>query len=254
MSQPRTEEILEVCGKVGEILLNAGAETSRIETTVEYIGHAAGASVACYATITAVFVSLENESRTRLIKSTLGGFNLQKVDELNQLSREFVAHRITFEALKQEVARIDHQVINFPWWARILGAGWVSVAPILLFKATNGDLVLAFFVGIFGYLAAEYVGRRTTTPYFKEATGAFVVAILAELLVSIGWGDSSGNIIISALMPLVPGVAITNAIREILSRQIISGIVRTVDAIFVAGAIGSGVVIAIVLNNVWGGR
>ncbi|MDN6104612.1 MAG: threonine/serine exporter family protein, partial [Lacticaseibacillus paracasei] len=108
--------------------------------------------------------------------------------------------------------------------------------------------------GIFGYLAAEYVGRRTTTPYFKEATGAFVVAILAELLVSIGWGDSSGNIIISALMPLVPGVAITNAIREILSRQIISGIVRTVDAIFVAGAIGSGVVIAIVLNNVWGGH
>ncbi len=55
-------------------------------------------------------------------------------------------------------------------------------------------------------------------------------------------------------MPLVPGVAITNAIREILSRQIISGIVRTVDAVFVAGAIGSGVVIAIVLTQVVGGR
>ena len=254
MSQPDTEEILEVCGKVGEIMLNAGAETSRIETTVEYIGHAAGAKVACYATITAVFVSLENESRTRLIKSSLGGFNLQKVDELNQLSREFVAHQITFDALKQEVARIERQVINFPWWARILGAGWVSVGPMLLFKATNGDLAWAFFVGIFGYLAAELVARKTTTPYFKEATGAFVVAILAELLANIGWGASSGNIIISALMPLVPGVAITNAIREILSRQIISGIVRTVDAVFVAGAIGSGVVIAIVLTQVVGGR
>lgn len=184
----------------------------------------------------------------------MGGFNLQKVDELNQLSREFVAHQITFDALKQEVARIERQVINFPWWARILGAGWVSVAPMLLFKATNGDLAWAFFVGIFGYLAAELVARKTTTPYFKEATGAFVVAILAELLANIGWGASSGNIIISALMPLVPGVAITNAIREILSRQIISGIVRTVDAVFVAGAIGSGVVIAIVLTQVIGGR
>ncbi len=81
-----------------------------------------------------------------------------------------------------------------------------------------------------------------------------MVAILAELLANIGWGASSGNIIISALMPLVPGVAITNAIREILSRQIISGIVRTVDAVFVAGAIGSGVVIAIVLTQVIGGR
>ena len=67
---------------------------------------------------------------------------------------------------------------------------------MLLFKATNGDLALAFFVGIFGYLAAEYVGRRTTTPYFKEATGAFVVAILAELLVSIG--------IVPAILLLVP--------------------------------------------------
>ncbi len=195
MSQPDTEEILEVCGKVGEIMLNAGAETSRIETTVEYIGHAAGAKVACYATITAVFVSLENESRTRLIKSSLGGFNLQKVDELNQLSREFVAHQITFDALKQEVARIERQVINFPWWARILGAGWVSVAPMLLFKATNGDLAWAFFVGIFGYLAAELVARKTTTPYFKEATGAFVVAILAELLANIGWVPVRGTLL-----------------------------------------------------------
>ena len=168
MSQPDTEEILEVCGKVGEIMLNAGAETSRIETTVEYIGHAAGAKVACYATITAVFVSLENESRTRLIKSSLGGFNLQKVDELNQLSREFVAHQITFDALKQEVARIERQVINFPWWARILGAGWVSVAPMLLFKATNGDLAWAFFVGIFGYLAAELVARKRRHPTLRK--------------------------------------------------------------------------------------
>ena len=36
-------------------------------------------------------------------------------------------------------------------------------------------------------------------------------------------------------MPLVPGVAITNAIREILSRQIISGIVEQLMRFFVAG-------------------
>ncbi len=44
-------------------------------------------------------------------------------------------------------------------------------------------------------------------------------------------------------MPLVPGVAITNSFREIIDRNTISGVVRAVDAVIIAGSIGAGVVI-----------
>ena len=52
-------------------------------------------------------------------------------------------------------------------------------------------------------------------------------------------------IIISALMPLVPGVPITNAIRDILAGQLLSGLSKGVEASITAFAIGAGVAIVL---------
>jgi uncharacterized membrane protein YjjP (DUF1212 family) len=69
----------------------------------------------------------------------------------------------------------------------------------------------------------------------------------------VGWGTSADYIIISALMPLVPGVAITNSLREIIARHTISGMVRALDAIMTAGAIGAGVVVGAAVVHLIGG-
>lgn len=145
-------------------------------------------------------------------------------------------------------------MIDFNWPEKIFGAGLVSVAPMLLFHATWGDLTLAFFVGILGYLAAQYAGKTMVTPYISVGIGGLVIGLLASSLVSIGIAESAQNIIVSALMPLVPGVAITNSLREIMGRHTISGIVRAVDALMTAGAIGAGVIIGSLLTQfLWGG-
>lgn len=48
-------------------------------------------------------------------------------------------------------------------------------------------------------------------------------------------------------MPLVPGVALTNSLREIMAGHMISGTVRALDALLIAAAIGGGVVLAATL-------
>lgn len=245
MENPISEdELIATCGKVGKILLTSGAETSRVESTVEYIGKAAHFDICCHATITALFVGTNQQSRTHLVKVRLGDFNLEKVDEINTMSRKFVEGKINFDELKIAINQIDHKVIDFTWPQKIFGAGVVSVAPMLLFKATWADLGLAFFVGIFGYLGAQLASRRIKTPYVAAGCGGFIVGLLAAALQqTIGIATSAGNIIVSALMPLVPGVAITNSFREIVDRNTISGVVRAVDAIIIAGSIGAGVVL-----------
>ncbi|MCT3398029.1 threonine/serine ThrE exporter family protein [Lentilactobacillus hilgardii] len=237
------DDVISLCGKVGKILLTSGAETSRVESTVEYIGKAAHYDIACHATITALFVGTNNQSRTHLVKVRLGDWNLQKVDEINTVSRKFVRGQLDFHTLKESVEKIDRKVIDFNWPLKIIGAGFVSVAPMLLFKATWTDLSYAFFVGIIGYLGAVLAGYRIKTPYVAAGCGGFIVDFLAAALQFSGLGSSAGNIIVSALMPLVPGVAITNSFREIIDRNTISGVVRAVDAVIIAGSIGAGVVI-----------
>ena len=46
-------------------------------------------------------------------------------------------------------------------------------------------------------------------------------------------------------MPLVPGVPITNAIRDILAGQLLSGLSKGVEASITAFAIGAGVAIVL---------
>ncbi|MDY2520446.1 threonine/serine exporter family protein [Weissella cibaria] len=248
MTTSHEHAVLDVCARIGRILLESGAETPRIEETVEIIGRTAGVAISCYVTLTAVFVSLTNQPETQLTKTKLGAFNLQKVDDINQLSREFSAGQVSFDDIVRRVAAIDQHVVDFNWPTKILGAGLVSVAPMLVFIADWSDLGLAFFIGIAGYLTAQLIGRKATaTPYAKEVAGGFVIALLAWGLVASGIGHHAENMIVSAVMPLVPGVALTNSMREIMAGHMISGTVRALDALLIAAAIGGGVVLATTL-------
>jgi len=247
-------DIVTLCGQVGTVLLENGAETARVENTVEYVGRAAALPVICHATMTGIFVSSERSATTRIFKVRVGDFNLQKVDEINTLSRAFTSREITFHKLQEEVDRVDHETKDFSWLTKCFGAGLVSMPPMLLFKATWGDLGLAFFVGIIGYVASQIVGHHTKIPYIPVAIGSLFISMLAHFLGVYGIAHDANYIIISALMPLVPGVPMTNSMREIIEKNTISGLVRATDAIMSGIAIGSGVIIGqILIRTIMGG-
>lgn len=83
MEADTERDIIEVCGHAGKILLESGAETARVESTVEYIGRAAGIDISCHAEMTAIFVDASHNPTTHLVKVRTGDFNLQKVDEID---------------------------------------------------------------------------------------------------------------------------------------------------------------------------
>lgn len=246
-------DIVTLCGRVGRILLENGAETSRVENTVEYVGRAATLPVVCHATMTGIFVS--SEKRTRIFKVRVGDFNLQKVDEINTLSREFSQHKITYDKLKSEVNRVEYEKKDFTWRTKCIGAGLVSMPPMLLFKATWGDLGLGFFVGIIGYIVSQVVSHNSKIPYIAVAMGSLAISLLAHILGIFGIAHDANYIIISALMPLVPGVPMINSLREIIEKNTISGLVRATDAVISGISIGSGVIVGqVIIQWVLGGN
>ena len=50
-------------------------------------------------------------------------------------------------------------------------------------------------------------------------------------------------------MPLVPGVPMTNSLREIIEKNTISGLVRAIDAVISGIAIGSGVIVGEIVTQ-----
>ncbi|MHA8111333.1 threonine/serine exporter family protein [Lactobacillaceae bacterium Melli_B4] len=244
MDLEEQDKIANFCCKLGKTLVESGAEINRVETTVEFIGHKAGLTdLSCYAELGVVFVYYHNGIKNQIMKIRGHDFNFQKVDEINNLSRQFVADQITYEYLQHEYYRIRKKVIDFSLSKKILGAGLVSMAPMLIFNTAWINLIIAFFVGIMGYLGNNFISKRSQTPYLAVAFGGLIIGLLAAIISAYVASADANMIIFSALMPIVPGIALTNSFREIMSKNILSGLILGMDATMIAIAISSGVIV-----------
>jgi uncharacterized membrane protein YjjP (DUF1212 family) len=103
------------------------------------------------------------------------------------------------------------------------------------------DMPLAALAGTGGYLVAYYLGRFTRVYFITQTVAALAVGIIAYVGILLGLGHSIDNILIGGVMPLVPGVALTTSIRDLLAGDLLSGIARGVEAILSAVAIGVGI-------------
>jgi hypothetical protein len=56
-------------------------------------------------------------------------------------------------------------------------------------------------------------------------------------------------IIISALMPLFPGTAFTNGIRDTLKGDYVSGLAKIAEALVIAVSLGLGVALGLFVSN-----
>jgi uncharacterized membrane protein YjjP (DUF1212 family) len=80
--------------------------------------------------------------------------------------------------------------------------------------------------------------------FFINILGGAISASLSLLSIKIGLAYNLDKVIIGSIMLLVPGLAITNAIRDTLAGDLVAGISRGIEAVLIAVgiAIGTGIV------------
>ena len=86
-----------------------------------------------------------------------------------------------------------------------------------------------------------------------ETLAGMAAALVAIAGVRLGVGQQLDKIIIGAFMGLVPGVAITNFMRDILAGDLFSGITKLAESLLTATAIALGAGIALSLARAVGG-
>ena len=70
---------------------------------------------------------------------------------------------------------------------------------------------------------------------------------IATIATNLGIATNQNIITISGVMPLVPGIVITNAIRDLMAGELLAGISRGVEAALTSFAIGAGVAIVLLI-------
>lgn len=245
------DRILEVAMEMGETLLQCGAEISRVEDTMRRFCHYFHVDSCNFFVMgNGIFSSggaMGKRSYARVRYIPVKGAQLDKVVEINQLSREIADGKYTsLEAVKQRIAEI-RAIPPYPKWMQILASAVGSATFCILFGGGVEDTIAAFFAGFLLYVFMVYLGQAHMSKIMSNICGGAIATATSLVLYRLGLGTHLSPMIGGAIIPLVPGVAFTNGIRDISGGDYLSGTVRLLDAIwvFLCIAIGVGTVFGI---------
>lgn len=231
----------------GRLLIQSGAETYRAEDTMLRMASSQGLTDAqSFVTPTGIIFSAGHKRPTRIAQISSRTTDLEKIAFINSVSRKLTAEIITLEEAYEELKKIEHTNLFFPIWVQVLASAIASGCFLIMFDGTWMDVPSAMVIGGIGFLIFLAMHSLTKVKFFAEFTGALFVGLLSVLVYKTGYGYQLDKIIIGSVMPLVPGLPIANAVRDLMAGHFVSGVAKGMEALLTAFAIGAG--IALVLS------
>lgn len=242
--------VMQALQLAGRIIMENGGETYRAEETVTRMGRAFGLNhVESFAIPSGVFVSYEKEDgthETAVLRVRRQGTNLTRVDEVNRISRRAEAGEINVQQALDALHAIEKQP-GYPTWMLLAAAAVSSGGWAVMFGGGLVDSLVAFFTaGLVQWLNGELARRRLHGPV-ATLMGSFLATLMPQLFCFLTHLGTVDACVAGALMPLLPGLAMTNAVQDTLRGDIVSSVAHGMNAILTATLIAGGALFATTL-------
>ncbi|WNS73783.1 threonine/serine exporter family protein [Bacillus sp. DTU_2020_1000418_1_SI_GHA_SEK_038] len=243
---PQTLEVIDLCLLAGKIMLQCGGETYRVEDTMTRIAAALGIPHShSYVVPTGIIFSIDGTEPAKLIRISERTTDLYKVTLVNGISRKISSGEMDIKEAFKKLNEIEKANFAFPIYQQILAASLSSGCFLLMYLGKWSDFLPAIISGGLGFICFIYIHRLVKIKFFSEFLAAFIIGLSAYFFVRTGIGTQLDKIIIGSVMPLVPGLLITNAIRDLMAGHLVAGLSKGAEAFLTACAIGTGVAVVI---------
>lgn len=252
--------VLDFALEAGRILLSNGAEIFRVEETIAHIcAHYEIKDVNSFVLSNGIFLTAEGQDRevfSKVKHIPLSGSHLGIVAEVNDLSRQLCAGKVSIYDANEKLKLISEMPEKKAYF-KILAAGFGAASFCYLLESTMWESFFTLIIAMILYVFVIFCEKHHLSKVIKNTVGGGIVTFLAVGVYStLGNYLNMGldNIIIGSILPLVPGMAFVNSIRDIANSDILSGIVRLIDSllVFVYIALGVGTVLSLCSDLVGG--
>lgn len=235
--------LLDMTTDLGYELTMCGAETFRVEESVQRVMKAYGIKAEVFAIPNCLIVSIETDSgkpMTRMRRVGIHGNDLDAVEQFAGLSRAICEHKPEPAVAMQWLEDVRTKRRRYRTWLDLLGHFLGAGGFSLLF---GGDLIDGLCAGICGLLVGiicRFMDELRANQFFRILAASFPMALLAYAMQAVGIANNADTVTIGALMLLVPGLLFTNAMRDIIFGDTNSGTNRIVQVLLIAAAIALG--------------
>lgn len=239
------KDLLDITTDIAAELLCSGAEIYRVEESVLRIFHAYGETKGeIFAIPSLLLISIRPGGGADLVEMRRlreQAVDLEKIGACNDLCRRICKELPSKEAIEAQLNRI-RRMPRYPAWVDIAAFAVISFGFTVMFGGSLWDGLAALLAGAVVRLVLKSLQSFETNSFFCTILASFAAAATACLCVALGLGQLQDKIIIGTLMTLVPGMALTNTMRDIMASDLIAGIMRLATVLLTAGgiALGSG--------------
>ncbi len=240
----KTHDCMTLAVMLAGEMIRCGGETYRAEECCATVLKAFGAdSINIMAFPTAVIASadVDGESRTESVSVKSRNTDLDGIAKINSISRKLSAGQMSledgFEAIKEK--RKDSFLLLSLYAS--LSAGFFA----LVFGGTWVDFLPSIIAAMLAQLFKRFADRISGNSYLSTMGGCMITAGFARLAVWVYSNCNMDAVIIGGIMSMLPGLAITNALRDSIHGDTVSGVARGAEALVIGVTIAAGVAIVL---------
>lgn len=228
----------------GEIMLKSGAETHRVEDTIYRILKLSNFERCEVLVVTAgIMVTLEDwriDTISMLRRVGDKTTNLGNITEVNDISRKLCSGEISLKQAFHLLKYMESQGYPDHW---IYACMIVAAAGFtILLGGTFFESMFAALNGIYLVLSMLFNKKYRVNVFVTNMAVSFLMALTTKgFSVIPGVQLEIERVIAGSVMMLLPGVAITNAIRDTLHSDYMAGSAKIVEAFAIAASVGVGI-------------
>ena len=235
--------LLDLATDLGYELAMCGAETFRVEESIERVLLSYGIKSEVFAIPNCLTVSIETaegKPMTRMRRIGYHGNDLDGVERFSGLSRAICTEKPAPSEARKWLEQIRHSKRQFSLPIDLIGNFLGAFGFAMVF---GGNIVDGLCGGLCGLLVGvinRFMDRMKANQFFRTIAAAFPMALMAYAMQAVGLSHNADMVTIGALMILVPGLLFTNAMRDIIYGDTNSGTNRIVQVFLIAAAIALG--------------
>lgn len=227
----------------GEKMLYSGAEIDRIESAICKIGISYGLKDAVAFVIPSLIVitlTPENEeeiSKTRILQANKYGTNLYRLQKLNDLGHICREKHISLSEFEKGIKECEKKV---PLANYLVGSALAAGGFSIFFGGNLWDSITAGIIALLICFFQAKVQHLFNSNLSFTIIVSFIIGVISGFAAYLLPFLNGDKIAIGVIMLIIPGLAITKSIRDIILDDTISGTLSLVNGLFLTGGIALG--------------
>ena len=241
------ERLLNFSCELGRQLLENGAEIYRVEESIQFLLNAYGwerTEVFAIPAVIVLNVEADGKNYNKSVRIRTSSLNLHRLQRLNALCRDLCRETPELDEAERRFQAILAEP-RYSLAASRLGYSLVALFFTLFWGGTALDALVACVGGLIVQLVVSFMNRVQANIFFTNVVTSMLLAIPPQVLELLGAPIHMDKIIIGTIMLLVPGIAITNVMRDVLAGDFVTALTRFAEVLIVAMGISIGIAITL---------